>query len=76
MNTANIMISAMAISQFVFLAIHFGLQYRNAIGRLVALFCVCTIAYLLHDSLTHGSSLITHLVLEVLSKEMLPISFL
>lgn len=67
MNTANIMISAMAISQFVFLAIHFGLQYRNEIGRLVAMFCVCAIAYLIHDSLTHGTSLMTHLVLEVLS---------
>lgn len=67
MNTANIIISAMAISQFVFLAIHFGLQYRNLIGRLVALFCVCAIAYLIHDSLSHGSSLLTHLILEVLS---------
>jgi len=67
MNTANIFISAMAISQFIFLAIHFGLQYRNQIGRLVAAFCVCAIAYLVHDSLSHGNSIWVHLTLEVLS---------
>ena len=50
MNTAAIIISSLAMSQFAFLAAHFFLHYRNATGKLVAGFSLCTIAYLLNES--------------------------
>ncbi|PCJ26910.1 MAG: hypothetical protein COA96_04580 [SAR86 cluster bacterium] len=65
MHTINIYISMLAISQFIFLGAHFLTHQRNAIGRLVALFSLCVIAYLLDDSIDidHSYNFIADLVL-------------
>ncbi|MEX2333145.1 MAG: hypothetical protein WD600_02745, partial [Pseudohongiella sp.] len=67
MNTATIIISAMAISQFVFLAVHFLIHYRQSMGKLVAAFSVCTIAYLLNESMGLEDGSLTDIVLDVMA---------
>lgn len=67
MDAATIIVSSMAISQFVFMAIHFLIHYRNTIGKLVGAFSLCTIAYLLNESLNLQAGSWTDIVLDILA---------
>ncbi|WP_169819374.1 helix-turn-helix domain-containing protein [Pseudohongiella acticola] len=67
MNTATIIISSMAISQFVFLAAHFLIRYQNTTGKMVAGLCLCTIAYLLNESLDLADGSLVNLGLGIMA---------
>lgn len=67
MNTATIIISSLAMSQFLFLAAHFLLHYKNATGKLVAGLSFCTIAYLLNESLDLEHGTLVEVVLGVMT---------
>lgn len=57
----------MAMSQFVFLAAHFLLHYKNATGKLVAALSLCTIAYLLNESVSTDNHKWVEIVLGVMT---------
>ena len=57
----------MAISQFVFLAAHFLIRYQNTTGKMVAGLCLCTIAYLLNESLDLADGSLVNLGLGIMA---------
>lgn len=48
---ANIIVSSLAISQFVFLTALFLRHHQNLVGKFAVGFCICAIAYLLDEAL-------------------------
>lgn len=59
-------LAALAISQLLVLALVFLLHYRNFLGALMALFCVCLTAYLLSiSSLVEANTLPAYLLLRL-----------
>lgn len=67
MNTATIIISSLAMSQFAFLAAHFLLHHKNTTGRLVVGLSLCTIAYLLNESVNLENGTLMEIILGVMT---------